>query len=42
MKAVQSTSQINGKEMIINIIMDAIATNENGINNILKGAVANA
>lgn len=40
-KATQSSAQINMKDMVINIVLEAVSNNENGINNILKGAVQN-
>lgn len=39
MKTTQTSTTFNAKEMIINVVMDAVANNDGGINNILKGAL---
>ena len=38
-KATDTRVDFNPREMIINVVVDAVSNNENGINNILKGAM---
>lgn len=40
-KATSASSSFNGKEYVLSVVVDAVATNEGGITDILKGAVGN-
>lgn len=39
-KATSASAQFNLKEMVINVVLEAVANNDGGINNILKGVLA--
>lgn len=39
-KATSASTQFNLKDMVINIVLEAVSNNDGGINNILKGALA--
>ena len=39
-KATSASTQFNLKDMIINVVLEAVSNNDGGINNILKGALA--
>ena len=39
-KATQANVNVDIKGYIINVVLEAVATNDGGINNILKGAMA--
>ena len=39
-KATSSSTQFNLKDMVINVVLEAVSNNDGGINNILKGALA--
>lgn len=39
-KATSASTQFNLKDMVINVVLEAISNNDGGINNILKGALA--
>lgn len=38
-KATSATADFNLREMVINVVVEAVSTNDGGINNILKGAL---
>lgn len=38
-KATSATAEFNLKDMIINVVVEAVGNNDGGINNILKGAL---
>lgn len=40
-KATSASSSFNGKEYVLSVVVDAVATKEGGITDILKGAVGN-
>ena len=40
-KATTAGAKFDGKSMILNVVIDAVRTNDGGFANILKGAVAN-
>lgn len=39
-KATSASTQFNLKDMVINVVLEAVSNNDGGINNILKGALA--
>lgn len=39
-KATSASTQVNLKDMVINVVLEAVSNNDGGINNILKGALA--
>lgn len=39
-KATSASTQFNIKDMVINVVLEAVSNNDGGINNILKGALA--
>ena len=39
-KATSASTQFNFKDMVINVVLEAVSNNDGGINNILKGALA--
>lgn len=39
-KAASASTQFNLKDMVINVVLEAVSNNDGGINNILKGALA--